>query len=312
VSDITIIDVSQASSATAVDQVLTLPGRKGDTGLQGPQGLTGDTGLQGPQGLKGDTGLQGPQGLKGDTGLQGPQGLKGDTGLQGPQGLKGDTGLQGPQGLKGDTGLQGPQGLKGDTGLQGPQGLKGDTGATGAAGGVVSLNGRVGVVTLLTADVTSALGFTPTTPKDRLVVAQTGPQAINSSGWLSLVNNMAFQSVRADTSALWVPASNWALLKKSGPYRWSVKIVAALPVGSRLRGCLTVWRAGVIFNMSDIAIMYSSNAAAQTYEFGGVGTAYDFAQGDAVAFNADCSAAGATTTAITSWIAENIFALEQC
>ncbi len=59
-------------------------GVKGDTGPQGPQGLTG------AQGLKGDTGDQGPQGLKGDTGNTGPQGPQG---LTGAQGLKGDTGF---------------------------------------------------------------------------------------------------------------------------------------------------------------------------------------------------------------------------
>jgi len=34
---------------------------------------------------------------KGDTGIQGPQGLKGDTGAQGPKGDKGDTGATGPE-----------------------------------------------------------------------------------------------------------------------------------------------------------------------------------------------------------------------
>jgi|GEM_PF-4714916 len=94
-------------------------GVKGDTGPQGPQGLTG------AQGLKGDTGDQGPQGLKGDTGNTGPQGPQGLTGAQGLKGDTGDTGPQGPQGLKGDTGNTGPQGPQG---LTGAQGLKGDTG----------------------------------------------------------------------------------------------------------------------------------------------------------------------------------------
>jgi hypothetical protein len=105
---------------------------KGDTGIQGIQGLKGDTGSQGIQGLKGDTGSQGIQGLKGDTGIQGIQGLKGDTGIQGIQGLKGDTGSQGIQGLKGDTGSQGIQGLKGDTGSQGIQGKDGLNSTLGA------------------------------------------------------------------------------------------------------------------------------------------------------------------------------------
>lgn len=47
---------------------------------------------KGPQGEKGDTGLQGPQGLIG------PQGEKGDTGPQGPQGEIGPTGPRGTLG----------------------------------------------------------------------------------------------------------------------------------------------------------------------------------------------------------------------
>jgi hypothetical protein len=97
-------------------------GVKGDTGAQGPIGLTGAQGLQGD---KGDTGAQGPIGL---TGAQGLQGDKGDTGAQGPIGL---TGAQGLQGDKGDTGAQGPIGL---TGAQGPQGVQGPMGPQGPVG----------------------------------------------------------------------------------------------------------------------------------------------------------------------------------
>lgn len=92
---------------TESDFLVSLKGPKGDTGIQGIQGLPGE---------KGDTGVQGPpgpQGIKGDIGPQGPQGI---------QGVKGDTGLQGPQGI------QGPKGDKGDTGAQGPQGLPGRDG----------------------------------------------------------------------------------------------------------------------------------------------------------------------------------------
>jgi hypothetical protein len=76
----------------------------------------------------------------------------------GPKGDTGDTGPVGPQGPKGNTGNTGPQG---DTGATGPQGLKGDTGDTGAPGGVTTFNTRNGVVTLLSADVTNALTYTP-------------------------------------------------------------------------------------------------------------------------------------------------------
>jgi hypothetical protein len=76
----------------------------------------------------------------------------------GPKGDTGPTGPVGPQGPKGNTGNTGPQG---DTGATGPQGLKGDTGDTGAPGGVTTFNTRNGVVTLLSADVTNALTYTP-------------------------------------------------------------------------------------------------------------------------------------------------------
>ena len=100
-------------------------GPQGDTGPQGPAGLKGDAftfedftpeQLESLRGPKGDTGLQGLKGDKGDTGPQGPQGEKGDTGLQGPQGEKGDTGPQGPQGETGPAGPKGDKGDKGDPG----------------------------------------------------------------------------------------------------------------------------------------------------------------------------------------------------
>jgi hypothetical protein len=126
---------------------------KGDTGAQGPIGLTGATGPQGPLGLTGATGAQGPQGIKGDIGAQGPIGLTGATGPQGPQGLKGDTGAQGPIGLTGATGAtgpQGPMGLTGATGAQGPIGLTGPAGPLGPTGltGAIGATGSQGSIGL--------------------------------------------------------------------------------------------------------------------------------------------------------------------
>lgn len=69
---------------------------------------------------------------------------RGDTGETGPQGPKGDTGETGPQGPKGDPGETGPQGPKGDPGETGPQ---------GPAGGVNSVNGKSGEVSLSAGDV---------------------------------------------------------------------------------------------------------------------------------------------------------------
>lgn len=94
------------------------------------------------QGPKGDTGPQGPQGIQGPIGPQGPAGTDGATGAQGPQGVKGDTGAQG------EPGAQGPQGIKGDTGPQGPKGDTGPQGPAGPSGGVSSVNGYTGAVTI--------------------------------------------------------------------------------------------------------------------------------------------------------------------
>ena len=137
---------------------------RGAQGPQGEKGDTGDTGPQGPKGEKGDTGDTGPQGPKGekgdpgDTGPQGPKGEKGDpgdTGPQGAQGEKGETGDAGPQGPQGETGPTGPQGPAGPQGDPGPTGPQGPKGEKGDPGGVVSFNGRAGVVVPQAGDYTA-------------------------------------------------------------------------------------------------------------------------------------------------------------
>ena len=147
---------------------------RGAQGPQGEKGDTGDTGPQGPKGEKGDTGdtgPQGPQGQKGDTGDTGPQGPKGekgdpgDTGPQGAQGEKGETGDAGPQGPQGETGPTGPQGPAGPQGDPGPTGPQGPKGEKGDPGGVVSFNGRAGVVVPQAGDYTAGMvGAFPVDP----------------------------------------------------------------------------------------------------------------------------------------------------
>jgi hypothetical protein len=162
------------------NEVQWIDSLRGETGLQGEQGiqgLTGETGLQGEQGiqgLRGETGLQGIQGiqgLRGESGLQGEQGIQGLKGLDGSvtfesltpeqiEMLKGETGLQGEQGIHGLNGLDGAvtfesltpeqiEMLKGETGLQGEQGIQGLTGEAGLQGeqGIQGLNGLDGSVT---------------------------------------------------------------------------------------------------------------------------------------------------------------------
>ena len=138
---------------TGVQGPQGVAGPKGDQGIQGPRGEVGAQGPVGPAGKDGAQGLQGIQGPKGETGLTGP---KGDQGIQGPTGksayqiwldqghegtetdfinsLKGTKGDVGPQGPIGPIGLVGPKGEKGDTGPKGDQGIQGPTGATGPTG----------------------------------------------------------------------------------------------------------------------------------------------------------------------------------
>jgi hypothetical protein len=65
--------------------------------------------------LKGETGIQGPQGLEGIQGPEGPQGPQGPPGPQGEKGSPGPLGEQGPEG----PGLPGPEGPQGPPGPQG-------------------------------------------------------------------------------------------------------------------------------------------------------------------------------------------------
>lgn len=141
-----------SNSGTNTDAILDFVLPRGPQGEVGPQGDTGPQGPVGPQGDTGPTGPQGPAGPQGDPGPTGPQGETGATGPQGPAGPQGDPGPTGPQGETGPTGPQGPAGPQGDPGPTGPQGPKGEK---GDPGGVVSFNGRAGVVVPQAGDYTA-------------------------------------------------------------------------------------------------------------------------------------------------------------
>ena len=68
---------------------------KGDSGPQGPVGLTGNAGAPGIAGAQGPIGFTGPQGVKGDTGDLGPIGLTGSAGAPGAVGPQGPAGVDG-------------------------------------------------------------------------------------------------------------------------------------------------------------------------------------------------------------------------
>ena len=150
-------------------QIVINGGKKGDNGLQGPQGKSAyqvavDAGYVGTESewlasLKGEKGDQGPKGEPGEQGVQGPKGEPGEQGIQGPKGDPGEQGIQGPKGNPGEQGIQGPKGdpgkstyqlaidsgfvgsesdwltsLKGEKGDQGPKGDPGEQGIQGPKG----------------------------------------------------------------------------------------------------------------------------------------------------------------------------------
>ena len=118
-------------------QIVINGGKKGDNGLQGPQGKSAyqvavASGFVGSESewlasLKGEKGDQGPKGEPGEPGKQGPKGDPGEQGLQGPKGNPGEQGLQGPKGDPGEPGKQGPKGDPGEQGIQGPKGDPGES-----------------------------------------------------------------------------------------------------------------------------------------------------------------------------------------
>ena len=133
-------------------QIVINGGKKGDNGLQGPQGKSAyqvavDAGYVGTESewlasLKGEKGDQGPKGEPGEQGVQGPKGEPGEQGIQGPKGDPGEQGIQGPKGDPGKSAYQ----LAVDNGFvgtedewlaslkQGPKGDQGEHGKQGADG----------------------------------------------------------------------------------------------------------------------------------------------------------------------------------
>jgi hypothetical protein len=107
----------------------------------------------------------------------GPPGPQGATGPEGPVGATGATGATGPQG---------EQGIKGDTG---------DVGPIGPVGPVASFNTRIGAITLLSADVTNALTYTPynsTNPSGYQTAAQVTTALNAAVRYQNLASNTGF------------------------------------------------------------------------------------------------------------------------
>jgi hypothetical protein len=137
----------------------------------------------------GDTGDQGPPGLTGEPGPTGPQGT---VGAKGPVGDKGPTGEPGTKGPTGDQGPIGPTGPKGDTGIQGgpgPTGYTGATGATGATGtpgepvGIRIYHGEAGVVPVANSPTAVAVGWSFAGTPTVLVGARTTvPGTVQAQG----------------------------------------------------------------------------------------------------------------------------------
>lgn len=119
----------------------------------------------------------GPKGDKGDPGLPGENGRDGVPGADGADGAMGPPGVDGADGAPGETpyifwdsannrigitvsgattytpSLIGPVGPQGAQGIQGPEGT--------VTGAVTTFNSRSGAVSLISSDVTNAIGFVP-------------------------------------------------------------------------------------------------------------------------------------------------------
>lgn len=121
------------------EDVIGVPGVKGESGDAGSVGLRGDIGAQGERGTQGTKGEAGVDGTKGETGEVGQKGAQGYKGELGDKGAKGEEGLNGFDGLDGDKGGKGEAGVDGVDGLKGNQGAQGDRGPVGPSPDVMQL-----------------------------------------------------------------------------------------------------------------------------------------------------------------------------
>lgn len=161
--------------------------------------------IVGPKGDKGDPGEPGLNGSDGAPGLPGADGAIGPPGVDGEDGAPGETpyifwdsannriGIT----VSGETtytpSLIGPQGPQGIQGIQGPEGT--------ITGAVTTFNSRSGAVSLISSDVTNALGFVPS--------ENDGGNAYGTWNISILGNaNTANSATNASTAALATNATN--------------------------------------------------------------------------------------------------------
>ncbi|MDD4915764.1 MAG: hypothetical protein PHW13_12095 [Methylococcales bacterium] len=177
-----------ASSCSASETAVTVPGPTGATGPKGATGATGAKGATGAAGVKGATGAVGVAGPKGATGAVGAKGATGAAGAKGATGAVGVAGPKGATGAVGAKGATGAAGAKGATGAVGVAGPKGATGAVGAKGatGAAGVKGATGA--------TGPVG--PTGAKGATGAAGAACSAANSAtGTEQLKGEYAFQLV---------------------------------------------------------------------------------------------------------------------
>jgi hypothetical protein len=213
---------------------------QGPPGPPGPVGPPGaDSTVPGPAGSQGPAGPTGPSGPAGPTGPTGPAGadstVPGPQGAAGPQGPKGDTGSTGPAGPQGPTGATGPTGPGVPAGGTTGQTLQKATAAdydtqwvTPAPGGVTSFNTRTGAVSLLSADVTGALTYTPVAPT-RSVLAGTG---LTGGGDLSADRTLSLPAV--GTAGTYGDATHYPVVTTDAQGRVTGVTTQAVSGGSTL------------------------------------------------------------------------------
>lgn len=130
-------------------------GGGGGPGVPGPPGPQGEPGPQGPEGPPGPAGEQGPPGPEGPQGPQGDPGEPGPPGEAGTNGLQGEPGPAGPPGENGFSPAVSVENIPGGhrvtiTDENGPKTfdvMDGQDGTgEGGTAGVLSFNGRTGIV----------------------------------------------------------------------------------------------------------------------------------------------------------------------
>jgi hypothetical protein len=98
-----------------------------------------------------------------------------------------------------------------------------------SSGGVTSFNSRTGAVTLISSDVTGALGYTPASTSSTVAAANnlsggtltTSSYTLNSSNTLVALGNSSGQGIFVNGSSAFAPSNDGAMTCGAATFRWS-------------------------------------------------------------------------------------------